>query len=98
MRYELAELARLFLRLGTTALGGPAAHIALMDDEVVGRRRRLTREQFLDYVSATNLIPGPNSTELAIHSEAGMIAAMTTTAGAVSAARASVRSPPGPST
>ncbi len=67
MRRDLAELARLFLRLGTTAFGGPAAHVALMEDEVVGRRRWLTREQFLDYVSATNLIPGPNSTELAIH-------------------------------
>jgi chromate transporter len=57
----------LFLRLGTTAFGGPAAHIAVMEDEVVRRRRWLTREQFLDYVGATNLIPGPNSTELAIH-------------------------------
>ncbi|GMV20920.1 MAG: hypothetical protein AMXMBFR57_08690 [Acidimicrobiia bacterium] len=57
----------LFLRLGTTAFGGPAAHIALMEDEVVRRRSWLTREQFLDYVGATNLIPGPNSTELAIH-------------------------------
>lgn len=66
-RSALADLARLFLRLGTTAFGGPAAHIAMMEDEVVRRRRWLTREQFLDYVSATNLIPGPNSTELAIH-------------------------------
>jgi chromate transporter len=64
---SLLDLALLFLRLGTTAFGGPAAHVALMEDEVVRRRRWLSREQFLDYVGATNLIPGPNSTELAIH-------------------------------
>jgi chromate transporter len=64
---RLWELARLFLRLGATAFGGPAVHVALMEDEVVRRRGWLTREQFLDYVGATNLIPGPNSTELAIH-------------------------------
>jgi chromate transporter len=64
---SLAEIARLFLRLGTTAFGGPAAHIAMMEDEVVGRRRWLTRGEFLDYVSASQLIPGPNSTELAMH-------------------------------
>jgi chromate transporter len=63
----LLDMALLFLRLGTTAFGGPAAHIALMEDEVVRRRRWLSREQFLDYLGATNLIPGPNSTELAIH-------------------------------
>ena len=62
----LGELARLFLRLGTIGFGGPAAHIALMEDEVVRRRGWLTREVFLDYLGATNLIPGPNSTELAI--------------------------------
>jgi chromate transporter len=66
-RGTLAELAKLFLKLGTTAFGGPAAHIAMMEDEVVRRRRWLTREAFLDYVGVTNLIPGPNSTELAIH-------------------------------
>ena len=63
----LLELAGLFLRLGTTAFGGPAAHIAMMEDEVVRRRQLLTREEFLDLLGATNLIPGPNSTELAIH-------------------------------
>ena len=63
----LRQVAAFFLKLGTTAFGGPAAHIAMMEDEVVRRRRWLTREQFLDFVGATNLIPGPNSTELAIH-------------------------------
>jgi chromate transporter len=66
-RTSLRELALLFLRLGATAFGGPAAHIAMMEDEVVRRRRWLTRQEFLDLVGATNLIPGPNSTELAIH-------------------------------
>jgi chromate transporter len=61
------EVAALFLKLGLTAFGGPAAHIALMHDEVVRRRRWLTDEQFLDLLGATNLIPGPNSTEMAIH-------------------------------
>ena len=60
------EIARLFLKLGTIGFGGPAAHVALMDDEVVRRRRWLTRETFMDYLGATNLVPGPNSTELAI--------------------------------
>jgi chromate transporter len=64
---ELRALAGLFLKLGTVAFGGPAAHIAMMEDEVVRRRQWLTRDQFLDYVGATNLIPGPNSTELALH-------------------------------
>jgi len=64
---RLAELARLFLKLGTIGFGGPAAHIALMEDEVVRRRGWLTRERFLDLLGATNLIPGPNSTEMAIH-------------------------------
>jgi len=63
----LLELARLFLKLGTIGLGGPAAHIALMEDEVVRRRGWLSRERFLDLLGATNLIPGPNSTEMAIH-------------------------------
>ncbi|MCM2255308.1 MAG: chromate efflux transporter [Vicinamibacteria bacterium] len=63
----LREVALLFLRLGTTAFGGPVAHIAMMEDEVVRRRGWVSREEFLDLLGATNLIPGPNSTELAIH-------------------------------
>jgi chromate transporter len=63
----LREITFSFLRLGTTAFGGPAAHIAMMEDEFVRRRRWLSREQFLDMLGATNLIPGPNSTEMAIH-------------------------------
>ncbi len=63
---RLSELALLFLRLGTTAFGGPAAHIAMMEDEVV-RRGWLSRAQFLDLLGAANMIPGPNSTEMAIH-------------------------------
>ena len=66
-RATLGQLAALFLRIGSTAFGGPAAHIAIMEDEVVRRRGWLTRERFLDLVAASNLIPGPNSTELAIH-------------------------------
>src|SRR5580658_3042559 len=61
------ELIRLFLRLGFTAFGGPAAHIALMKDEVVTRRHWLSEAEFLDLLGATNLIPGPNSTQMAIH-------------------------------
>jgi chromate transporter len=66
-RTSLRELALLFLRLGATAFGGPAAHIAMIKDEVVDRRKWLTDEHFLDLLGATNLIPGPSSTELAIH-------------------------------
>jgi len=64
---RLTELAVLFLKLGVTGFGGPAAHIAMMHEETVGRRRWLTDQEFLDLVGATNLIPGPNSTEMAIH-------------------------------
>ncbi|MGZ6125016.1 MAG: chromate efflux transporter [Myxococcales bacterium] len=64
---RLRQIAWLFLKLGTIAFGGPAAHIAMMEDEVVRRRRWITRERFLDLLGATNLIPGPNSTEMAIH-------------------------------
>jgi chromate transporter len=66
-RTRLAELAGLFLKLGTVAFGGPAAHVAMMEEEVVRRRGWLSHEEFLDYLGATNLIPGPNSTEMAIH-------------------------------
>lgn len=64
---SLAELARFFLRLGVTAFGGPAAHIAIMEDELVRRRKWLSREKFLDLLGASSLIPGPSSSELAIH-------------------------------
>jgi chromate transporter len=57
----------LFLKLGVIGFGGPAAHIALMREEVVRRRRWITDERFLDLLGMTNLIPGPNSTEMAIH-------------------------------
>lgn len=67
VRTSLLELALLFLRLGATAFGGPAAHVAMLEDEVVRRRRWVSSERFLDLLGATNLIPGPNSTELAIH-------------------------------
>ena len=61
------EVVCLFLRLGATAFGGPAAHIALMEAETVRQRSWLTAEEFLDLLGATHLIPGPNSTELAMH-------------------------------
>lgn len=64
---RLKELAIVFLKLGTIAFGGPAAHIAMMDDEVVKRRQWMSREKLLDLLGVTNLLPGPNSTELAIH-------------------------------
>jgi chromate transporter len=63
----LRALAWVFGKLGVTAFGGPAAHVAMMEDEVVRRRRWMTHERFLDLLGATNLIPGPNSTEMAIH-------------------------------
>ncbi|MEH1796359.1 MULTISPECIES: chromate efflux transporter [unclassified Nostoc] len=64
---RLSELAKLFFKLGVIGFGGPVAHIAMIEDEVVKRRQWLTREHFLDLLGATNLIPGPNSTEMAIH-------------------------------
>jgi chromate transporter len=67
MQTSLRQLASLFLRLGITAFGGPAAHIALMQKEVVDRLQWMDHQHFLDLIGATNLIPGPNSTEMAIH-------------------------------
>jgi chromate transporter len=64
---RLRELAALFLKLGTIGFGGPAAHIAMTHDEVVGRRRWFTDTQYADMIGMTNLIPGPNSTEVAMH-------------------------------
>jgi chromate transporter len=66
-RQRLQELAYLFLRLGLFSFGGPAAHTAMMEEEVVRRQQWLSHEKFLDLIGVTNLIPGPNSTELAIH-------------------------------
>ncbi|HEX9740784.1 MAG TPA: chromate efflux transporter, partial [Ignavibacteriaceae bacterium] len=64
---EIKEVAFLFLKLGLITFGGPAAHIAIFEDEVVSKRKWMTHQHFLDLVGATNLIPGPNSTEMAIH-------------------------------
>ncbi len=63
----MASLAWLFLKLGATSFGGPAAHVAMMEEEFVHRRKWLSHSKFLDLIAMTNLIPGPNSTELAIH-------------------------------
>lgn len=65
-RRRLFELAAVFLKLGTIAFGGPAAHVAMMEDEIVTRRSWMTREKLLELFGMTNLIPGPNSTELAM--------------------------------
>jgi len=64
---SIREIAKLFFKLGVIGFGGPAAHIAIMQDEVVNKRKWLTDQHFLDLMGATNLIPGPNSTEMAIH-------------------------------
>jgi chromate transporter len=64
---KLKEACLLFFRLGFTSFGGPAAHIALMEKEVVNKKQWMTREHFLDLIGTTNLIPGPNSTEMAMH-------------------------------
>lgn len=64
---RLSELAALFLKLGVIAFGGPAAHIAMLENEVVRKRNWMSHEHFLDLVGATNLIPGPNSTEMVLH-------------------------------
>jgi chromate transporter len=78
-RAKLSELALVFLRLGFTAFGGPAAHIAIMENEFVRRRPWLSSERFLDLLGAANLIPGPSSTELAIfigYEQAGWLGLM----------------------
>jgi len=69
MRHQrsLKELAKVFFKLGCIGFGGPAVHIAMMEAEVVGKRRWMSKEHFLDLVGATNLIPGPNSTEMTMH-------------------------------
>ena len=67
MDKNLKEVAFLFFKLGSIAFGGPAAHIAMMEDEVVKKRKWMTHQHFLDLVGATNLIPGPNSTEMTMH-------------------------------
>lgn len=64
---KLSEVAKVFSKLGTIAFGGPAAHIAMMENEVVTRKKWMSREHFLDLVGITNLIPGPNSSEMAMH-------------------------------
>jgi chromate transporter len=64
---RVGEVAALFTRLGFTAFGGPAAHVAMIEDEVVGRRKWIDRQHFLDLLASTNFVPGPNSTELTIH-------------------------------
>ena len=61
------EVAKLFFKLGSIAFGGPAAHVAMMEDEVVKKRKWMTHQHFLDLMGATNLIPGPNSTEMTMH-------------------------------
>jgi chromate transporter len=64
---KLMDIAKLFLKMGTISFGGPAAHIAMMEDEVVRKRKWMSQEHFLDLIGATNLIPGPNSTEMTMH-------------------------------
>jgi chromate transporter len=67
MKARLLEVIKVFTKLGWVAFGGPASHIAMMDDEIVTRRQWMSRERFLDLMGATNLIPGPNSTEMTMH-------------------------------
>lgn len=63
---RLVEIIKVFFKLGVMAFGGPAAHIAMMEDEIVEKRKWISREKFMDLIGTTNLIPGPNSTEMAI--------------------------------
>ncbi|TAH74852.1 MAG: chromate efflux transporter [Anaerolineaceae bacterium] len=64
---RLKEIMLVFLKLGITAFGGPAAHVAMMEEEIISKRKWISKEKFMDFYGATNLLPGPNSTELAIH-------------------------------
>lgn len=64
---RLKEIVLVFLKLGITAFGGPAAHVAMMEEEIISKRKWISKEKFMDFYGATNLLPGPNSTELAIH-------------------------------
>jgi len=64
---SLREIALVFLKLGCIGFGGPAVHIAMMEEEVVRKRKWMSPDHFLDLVGATNLIPGPNSTEMTMH-------------------------------
>ena len=65
--HKLLEIAGVFSKLGIISFGGPAAHIAMMEDEIVRKRKWITEDHFLDLIGATNLIPGPNSTEMTMH-------------------------------
>ena len=67
MNSNLKEVAQVFFKLGCFAFGGPAAHIAMMEDEIIEKRKWMTRDYFLDLIGTTNLIPGPNSTEMTMH-------------------------------
>jgi chromate transporter len=67
MNSNLREIAHVFFKLGCFAFGGPAAHIAMMEDEIIEKRKWMTRDYFLDLIGTTNLIPGPNSTEMTMH-------------------------------
>ena len=67
MNSKLKEVAQVFFKLGCFAFGGPAAHIAMMEDEIIEKRKWMTRDYFLDLIGTTNLIPGPNSTEMTMH-------------------------------
>ena len=67
MNHSLQEVAKVFFKLGCIAFGGPAAHIAMMEAEIVEKRKWISRAHFLDLMGATNLIPGPNSTEMTMH-------------------------------
>src|SRR5438046_8679752 len=91
----MREVVWLFLKLGTIAFGGPAAHIAMMREEVVRRRRWLSDEQVVDLLGATNLIPGPNATELAIHLGVLRAGRPGRTAGGICSTVRAVRTVPG---